>query len=76
MSPHSVYFQHQFSYNVEVDKVSRVKGSSIQGAVVSSELLPSSMEVIGHHIDEIQGPKEERTQEKHGEGLKTQTLGF
>lgn len=34
-----------------------------QRAVVSSKLFPGSMEVIGHHIDEVQipGEKEEKT---------------
>lgn len=44
------------TYSVEVDEVTFILGSTKQWAVVSCELLPSSMEVIGHHIDEVQFP--------------------
>lgn len=44
------------SYSIEVDEISSVEGATEQRAVVSSESLPSSMEVIGHHVDEVQLP--------------------
>lgn len=43
----------EHSYSVEVNKISKVFRSRIEGAVVSCEALPSSMEIIGHHIDEV-----------------------
>lgn len=45
------------SYSVEVDKITTVVGATAQWAVVSSEWLPSSVEVIGHHIDKVQIPR-------------------
>lgn len=45
------------SYSVEVDQITAVMGATVQGAVVSSGSLPSSVEVIGHHIDEVQIPR-------------------
>lgn len=51
---HSVSLCGIFPYSVEEDKVSRVMSTTVEWAVVSSELLPSSMEVIGHHVDEVQ----------------------
>lgn len=44
----------KITYGVEVDVVTSVVRATEQRTVVSSELLPSSMEVIGHHIDEVQ----------------------
>lgn len=41
------------SYSVEVNKISKVLGSLKERAVVSCEALPSSMEVISHHVDEV-----------------------
>lgn len=51
------------TYGVEVDEITMVLGSTEQWAVVSSEPLPSSMKVVGHHIDEFQFPEigEKRT---------------
>lgn len=45
------------SYSVEVDQIAAVVGATVQWAVVSSESLPSSVEVIGHHIDKVQIPR-------------------
>lgn len=44
------------TYCVEVDQLTKILGATEQRAVVSSELLPGSMEVIGHYIDEVQFP--------------------
>ena len=44
------------AYGVKVDEVTKVLRSAEQWAVVSSELLPSSMEVVGHHVNEVQFP--------------------
>lgn len=49
------------SHSVEVDQITAVVGATVQGAVVPSESFPSSVEVIGHHIDEVQIPR--RSQE-------------
>ena len=54
-----------FPYSVEVDKLSLVMSTAIQGAVVSSESLPSSVEVVGHHVDEVQRPGDARTNYNH-----------
>ena len=50
------YFQSCPPYSVEVDEVALVVGTTEEGAVVASERLPGSMEVIGHYIDEVQLP--------------------
>lgn len=42
-----------FTYNIEIDKVTKVLGSTEQRTVVASELLPGAMEVIGHHINKV-----------------------
>lgn len=44
------------AYGVEVDEVAKVLRAAEQRAVVTSEPLPSSMKVVGHHIDEVQFP--------------------
>ena len=44
------------TYSVEVDEVTLVLGATVQGAVMASELLPGSMEIIGHDVDEVQLP--------------------
>ena len=43
-------------YSVEVDEVAVVLGPNEEGAVVASERLPGSMEVIGHDVDKVQLP--------------------
>jgi len=45
------------TYGVEVDEVTLVLGATEKRAVMASELLPGSMEVIGHNIDEVQIPR-------------------
>lgn len=51
-------YSGEATYSVEVDQVTGVMWATVQRAVVSSEALPGSMEVIGHHIDEVQFPGE------------------
>ena len=48
------------AYSVEVDEVPGVLGSAVQGAVVSGEGLPGPVEVVGHHVDEVQIPGGDR----------------
>ena len=55
-SSHFSYVLLCFPYCVEVDEVTLVLGATVQGAVMASELLPGSMEVIGHDVDEVQLP--------------------
>ena len=45
------------TYSVEIDEFTLVLGATVQRAVVSSDLFPSSMEVIGHHINKVQIPE-------------------
>lgn len=58
-SPITLTFLLPFSastYGVKVDEVTKVLGTTEQRAVVSCKLFPGSMEVVGHHIDEVQFP--------------------
>ena len=45
---------HFPSHSVEVDEVTLVLGTTEEWAVVASDTLPGSMEVIGHDVDEVQ----------------------
>ncbi len=46
--------QYINSHGIKVDQVSLILWALVQGAVVSCESFPSSMEVISHHIDKVQ----------------------
>lgn len=50
-------FINGFTYNIEIDKVTKVLGSTEQRTVVACELLPGAMEVIGHHINKVEFPE-------------------
>lgn len=52
------------AYSVKVDEISLIMGATVQGAVVSSECLPCSVEVISHYIDEVKGPGHTHTQNR------------
>lgn len=52
----SCLFVKNCSYNVEVDAIATILGATVQWAVVSSDSVPGSVEVIGHHIDKVQIP--------------------
>lgn len=42
------------SYDIEVVVCPRVMAAAEQWAIVSCGSLPVSVEVIGHHVDEVQ----------------------
>lgn len=44
------------TYGVKVNEVTKVLRSAVQGAVVPRNSLPSSVEIIRHHVDEVQIP--------------------
>lgn len=55
----------RYTYNIEVDVRSLVSWATVQRAVLTSLLLPSPMEIIGHDMEVVQNPVEERYRGQH-----------
>lgn len=51
----------QCAYGVKVDEVPMILRTTEEGAVVPGEALPGAVEVVGHHIDEVQVPTNTQT---------------
>lgn len=46
-------FVDQFTHHIEVDVLAVIRRAAVQRAVVTSERVPCSMEVIAHDIYEV-----------------------
>lgn len=60
------------TYHIEVDVSALVSWSFVQRAVLTGLLLPRSMEVIGHDMEVVQNPVEDRYRDQ----LTGETVGF
>lgn len=43
-----------FTHHIEVDELTLIERAAVQRAVVTSEWIPGSVEVIGHDIYEVE----------------------